>query len=152
VGASSYFTVAGPGDLAREVSDRTIATAALIDDPFRHAEACRRRGLIAFVAGEFHDAERFYAAAHELLATIPDRDAPLFGTRPNALLANNSAWLAWFMGRPVEAVQSALRAVEHARGSATPTRSCSRSASRPRSRSIRGSPTLLARWRRSASR
>ena len=108
-GLSSYFTVAGPGDLAHEVSDRAIATAALIGDPFRHAEACRRRGLMAFVAGEFQDAERFYAAAHELLATVPDRDAPLFGTRPNALLANNSAWVAWFMGRPVEAVESARR-------------------------------------------
>jgi tetratricopeptide (TPR) repeat protein len=115
-GLSAYFTVAGPGDLAREIADRTIATAAVARDPFRHAEACRRRGLVAFTAGEFRDAERFYAAAQELLAEIPDRDAPLFGTRPGSLLRNNTAWLLWFLGKPVEALNEARRAVDHARG------------------------------------
>ncbi|HEY0571113.1 MAG TPA: adenylate/guanylate cyclase domain-containing protein, partial [Enterovirga sp.] len=85
-GLSAYFTVAGPADLAREIADRTVATAAAARDSFRHAEACRRRGLVAFVAGEFREAERFYSAAQELLAEIPDRDAPLFGTRPGSLL------------------------------------------------------------------
>ena len=119
-GLSSYFNVAGPGELAHKISDRAIATAALIGDPFRHAEAYRRRGLIAFVAGEFQDAERFYARAHELLSEFPGRDAALFGTRPNALLANNSAWLTWYMGKPVEAMQRARLAVEHARSLGDP--------------------------------
>ena len=119
-GLSSYFGVAGPGDLAHAISDRAVATAALIGDPFRHAEAYRRRGLIAFVAGEFQDAGRFYARAHELLSELPGRDAALFGTRPNALLANNSAWLTWYMGKPVEAMERARLAVEHARGLGDP--------------------------------
>jgi class 3 adenylate cyclase/tetratricopeptide (TPR) repeat protein len=115
-GLSAYFTVAGPADLAREVADRTMTSAAAARDPFRHAEACRRRGLVAFVAGEFRDAERFYAAAHELLTEIPDGDAPLFGTRPASLLHNNTAWLLWFLGKPVRALDEARRAVDHARG------------------------------------
>jgi class 3 adenylate cyclase/tetratricopeptide (TPR) repeat protein len=114
-GLSSYFNVAGPADLAREVADRAIASAAAAGDAFRHAEACRRRGLVAFVAGEFREAERFYAAAHELLAEIPDSDAPLFGTRPGSLLRNNTAWLLWFVGQPVEALNRARETVEHAR-------------------------------------
>jgi class 3 adenylate cyclase/tetratricopeptide (TPR) repeat protein len=115
-GLSSYFTVAGPADLARDIADRTVAMAAAARDPFRHAEACRRRGLVAFVAGEFREAERFYAVAHELLTEMPDSDAPLFGTRPGSLLRNNTAWLLWFTGKPIDALEQARSAVDHARG------------------------------------
>jgi hypothetical protein len=115
-GLSSYFTVAGPADLARDIADRTVAIAAAARDPFRHAEACRRRGLVAFVAGDFREAERFYAVAHELLTEMPDSDAPLFGTRPGSLLRNNTAWLLWFTGKPIDALDQARAAVDHARG------------------------------------
>ena len=114
-GLSSYFNVTGPADIARDIGDRTISTAAAIGDPFRRSEACRRRGLIAFVDGEFREAERYYAAAAELIAKADDPDATLFGTRPSSLLKNNAAWLAWYLGRPAEALARAQEAIDHAR-------------------------------------
>ena len=116
IGLYSVYQVRGQLDRAVELGHRLVRIADDSGDPLRRAQAHRCLGWSLFCSGSLQAGNDHLEIALGLFdGLLSQEHARIHGAHPWVVGFVNSALLAWFAGRPDDAVQRSERAIALAR-------------------------------------